>query len=90
MGKKGRFFKKDYNPHKELFRLSGEDRYLAIVELRASERNFICGYYKDCEECPLALYHDNDDGLCTDISTELDVKNALKYGAKFVGEEAKK
>ena len=57
------FNKKNINPHKELFRLSGLERYEAIVELKVSERNFICGFYKMCDECPLALYFDNEDGF---------------------------
>lgn len=84
-----RFSKKNLNPHKELFRLSGSDRYDAIVELKTSERNFICGFYNICDECPLALYFENGDGFCADCATELDIRNALKYGAKFVGEEDK-
>ena len=85
-----KFNKKNINPHKELFRLSGLERYEAIVELKVSERNFICGFYKMCDECPLALYFDNEDGFCADCATEFDIRSAIKYGAKFVGEEAKK
>lgn len=87
MIKKLKLSRKDCDPHKELFKLRGEDRYEAIEELPARDLHFICGFYAHCDECPLALYHENGHGLCTEIATETAVRTALRYGAKFVGEE---
>ena len=80
-------FSKECDLHKELFLLEGIDRYEAILELSARDLDFICSFYKHCDECPLALYFENGNGFCTEFAPISHVKDAISSGAKFVGEE---
>ena len=78
---------KKYDPHKELFEVQGEERYRLIGHLPVRDISYICGFYKRCAICPLALYHADGHGFCADIATSTDVLQAIKYGAEFVKKE---
>ena len=80
-------FKKKLEPYVELFQLDGLERYTAIRELTSRDVYYICGYHKECENCPLALYFDSGRGLCTKDASEYDVTSALRYGAEFTRKE---
>ena len=76
--------------HRELFALTGLDRYSAIRKLPLRAPWNICSFYTHCNTCPLFL---DGKGLtrsyCVDCASEREVKEALENGAEFLTLEVK-
>ncbi len=74
--------------YEQLWNTYGFDRLIEIDRLKIEDPDFICGFYRKCGECPLAIRYRDKNGIerliCADVASRKRVEDILRTGGKFV------